>query len=385
MKRLTIAVALITLALATPARSFAANSGYDEGFFIASDDQEFMLKLNGRLQPQLYFQDSATQQKQLTFNLRRAQLNVFSEIHDIVAIGFNLEHAVTNVGTQNFQTVNIGGAYVSVEVIPQFVITAGMVGLPLDMMSEISSAWLLLIEKPITNSQSDGITNLTPLRPSFGTPDGLGINFSGGYWKWYYSFSVVNGAESNYALNPDMKMSFGFRTGINILDPVPGKLTDFDCSETPKLTVNLGSTYQGKRTDPNTNANISYLWTSSLGVGLRWGGFAFTTEGYYRRTKITSLGTAVWARPMLTDIGYYAAAGYYIIPKKFEIAAQAGQIIRQGPDNDSWQFGGGVNYYIFDNNLKLQAAYVLTTDFDDVTGTRTNKVSTGTLMLSALF
>ncbi|MBN1282766.1 MAG: hypothetical protein JXA24_03220 [Proteobacteria bacterium] len=386
MKRLAIAIALITMALAVPAKAFAANSGYDGGFFIASDDQEYLLKLTGRLQTKFYYQNSATQQKQLSFNIRRAQLNIFSELHDIVSMGFTLKHAITDVGTQNFQTVQVTGAFASIELIPQFVMTVGMVGLPLDMMSETSSAWYLLPEAPITNTQDDGISNLTPLRPSFGVPDGLGVNFSGGYWKWYYSLSFVNGSESNYVINPDMKMSFGFRTGFNILDPVPGKMTDFDCSETPKLTVNLGSMYQGKRTDPNTNADIKYLWTSSLGVGLRWGGFAFTTEGYYRRTSITSPGTTVvWSRPKLTDIGYYAAAGYYILPKKLEIAAQAGQIIRQGPDNDSWQFGGGFNYYIFENDLKLQAAYTLTTDFDDITGTQTNKIHNASLMLSSLF
>jgi hypothetical protein len=120
-------------------------------------------------------------------------------------------------------------------------------------------------------------------------------------------------------------------------------------------------------------------------VGFRWGGFSLTTEGYYRKTKMTSIGTAIWARPNLTDIGYYAAAGYYILPKKFEIAGQAGQIIRQGPDNDSWQFGGGVNYYVFDNNLKLQAAYTLTVDFDDVTGTRSSHIHNAMLMASAIF
>lgn len=385
MSKRLLLIAAALLALIVPGAAFAQNVGYDKGFYIEGDEDNFKIKFNGRVQTQLYLQDQTGQDAQLSFNLRRAELGFNSKFHDIVSMGFTLLHAVTNVGTQNFQTVNVSGAYASVEVIPEFIVTAGMVGLPLDMMSEVSSAWLLLIEKPITNSQDDGITTLTPLRPSFGVPDGLGINLSGGYWKWYYSFSVVNGAESNYVVNPDKKMSFGFRTGFNILDPVPGSLTDFECSNTPKLTLNLGTMYQGKRVDPNTGANISYLWTSTLGVGFRWGGFALTTEGYYRRTKITSLGTAVWARPNLTDIGYYAAAGYYVLPKKLEIAGQAGQIIRQGPDNDSWQFGGGLNYYIFDNNLKLQAVYTLTVDFDDVTGTRSNKIHRGTLMASAIF
>ncbi len=385
MKKRAILIAAVFLALIVPASAFAQNVGYDGGFYITDDENNFNLKFNGRVQTQFYFEKQTGQPKQLTWAIRRAQLGVRSSFHDRVVMGFTLKHAIQDAANTNFQTVNVGGAFASVEIIPQLAVTIGMVGLPLDLMSETSSAWYLLPEAPITNTQDDGITAQTPLRPSFGVPDGLGLNLSGGYWKWYYSLSVVNGAESNYALNPDMKMSFGFRTGFNILDPVPGSMTDFECSEAPKLTLNLGTMYQGKRTDPNTNANIKYLWTSTLGVGFRWGGFSLTTEGYYRKTKMTSIGTAIWARPNLTDIGYYAAAGYYVLPKKLEIAGQAGQIIRQGPDNDSWQFGGGVNYYVFDNNLKLQAAYTLTVDFDDVTGTRSNKIHNAMLMASAIF
>lgn len=384
MKKRILMIAALTLALIVPCAAFAG-VGYDGGFYIADEEDNFKLKFNARVQSKLFWEHQTGQDDQISFTIRRAQIGIKSFFHDRVVMGFTIKHAQTSVGTQNFANAQVGGAFASVEIIPEFAVTIGMVGLPLDLMSETSSAWYLLPEAPITATQDDGISNLTPLRSSFGTPDGLGVNFSGGYWKWFYSFSVVNGAESNYVINPDKKMSFGFRTGFNILDPVPGSMTDFACSETPKLTLNLGTMYQAKRIDPNTNANIDYIWTSTLGVGFRWGGFALTTEGYYRKTKMSSIGTAVWARPNLTDIGWYGAAGYYVIPKKFEIAAQAGQTIRQGPDNDAWQVGGGVNYYVFDNNLKLQLAYTLTVDFDDVTGTRSNKIHNIALMTSAIF
>jgi hypothetical protein len=377
------------LALVVPAIASAENTGYDGGFFIKNDDDSFKLKFNGRIQTNFFFEKSETTPKQLSFSIRRAQLGVKSTFHDIVSLGFTLKHAVGNAAGTNFQTVNVSGAVATVEIIPELAVTVGMVGLPLDMITETSSAWYLLPEPPITNTQSDGVKAITMLRPSFGSPDGLGVNLSGGFWKWFYSLSVVNGNESNYSINPDMKMSFGFHTGFNILDPVPGSMTDFECSSKPKLTLSLGTMYQGKRTDApppdGTGAQIGYMWTSSLGVALRWGGFSFNTEGYYRKTRIDSIGTAVWARPNLTDIGYYASAGYYALPKKLEFALQAGQIIRQGPDNDSWQFGGGVNYYIFDNNLKLQAAYTLTTDFDDISGTQNRHIHNFTIMTSAMF
>jgi hypothetical protein len=377
-------IAALTVALIVPCAAFAG-VGYDGGFYIADAEDNFKLKFNARVQSKLFWEHQTGQDDQISFTIRRAQLGIKSFFHERVVMGFTLKHAQTQVGTQNFANAQVGGAFASIEIIPQLAITIGMVGLPLDLMSETSSAWYILPEAPITATQDDGISSLTPLRSSFGTPDGLGINLSGGHWKWFYSASVVNGAESNYIINPDKKMSFGFRTGFNILDPVPGSLTDFACSETPKLTLNLGTMYQAKRIDPNTNADIDYIWTSTLGVGFRWGGFALNTEGYYRKTKMSSIGTAIWARPNLTDIGWYATAAYYVLPKKFEVAAQAGQTIRQGPDNDAWQLGGGLNYYIFDNNLKLQLAYTLTVDFDDVTGTRSNKIHNVAIMTSAIF
>lgn len=385
MSKRLILVAVLAFAFLLPGIARAENTGYDKGFFIKNDDDTFMLKFKGRLQTKFYFQKAQNTPKQLSFSIRRAQLDVKANMFEKVSMGFTLKHAVSSAANDTFQTVNITGATATVEVIPEFAVTVGMVGLPLDFVNEVSSAWYLLPEPPITYTQDDGVLGFTVLSPSFGAPDGLGVNFSGGYWKWFYSLSVVNATESNYTVNPDMKMSFGFRTGINILDPVPGSLTDFECSNAPKLTLSLGTMYQNSRVDPNTGANVDYLWTSSLGGAFRWGGFSFTAEGYYRKSKYDSIGTAAWLRPTLTDIGYYAAAGYYIIPKMFEVAGQAGQIIRQGPDNNAWQFGGGFNYYPFENNLKLQLAYTFTDDYDGITGPDNLHVHNITLMASALF
>lgn len=392
MKRVMSSAVILVFALlfmpavvqAQNAANATPNVGYDGGFFVKNDDDTFKLTLGGRLQPKVFFQYQAGQPQQISFQMRRAQLDVMAKIHEAASVGFTLKHATVSGANTTFQTVQVASAVVSVEVVPEFTIAAGMVGLPLDMITETSSAWFLLMEAPATNTEDDVGYNLTPLRPSFGAPDGLGLNFSGGYSKWFYSLSVVNGTENNYAVNPDRKVSVGFRTGVNVLDPVPGKQTDFECSDTPKLTVSAGTMYQGKRTDP-TGAVVKYLWTSSLGVGFRLGGFALTTEGYYRKMHLSTIGNAAWARPNLTDIGYYAAIGYYFIPKKFEIAGQVAQTIRQGPSNDMWQFGGGLNYYIFGNNLKLQLAYTLQKDYNDQEGTIGRKINNVALMATAKF
>jgi len=256
-----------------------------------------------------------------------------------------------------------------------------MVGLPLSIINEVSGRWLLLPEAPQVVTRNDTLKGIVPLRSSFGVPDGLGINFSGSYWKWFYSLSVVNGNESNYNINwYQKKMAVGFRTGFNILDPVGGSLTDFDCSTTPKLTVSVGMNYLGKRLDDTltTPAEIKYKLTGSGGVALRWAGFALTTEFFYRSTKMNSLGSSPIGELKYHDMGYYGDIGYYVIPKKLELALQGGQSIRQGPANNSWEIGGGINYYIFGNNLKLQLAYTASRFYDWIAATTTTSGTTTT-------
>ena len=388
MKRLFFVLALI---IAIPAGAFAQNVGYDGGFFVKNDDETFKLTVTGRVQPRFDYVKQTVptaaiaDTKRATFSMRRAELGFSGAIHDALTLRVGLKHSTNS---QNFNTVNVAYATATYEVIPEFIVTAGMVGLPLTMMSETSSKWFLLPDPPITELQDDGIQNFTIARNNFGVPDGLGLNFAGDISKFFYSVSVVNGNESNYAFNVNNRFSFGARFGYNILDPVPGSMTDFECSSEPKLTVSLGSMYQAKRQDPSVTpaADLGYIWTSSLGVGLRWAGFSFTTEGYYRMLKVTNPGGAVYARPHLTDIAYYAAVGYYVLPKKLEIAAQAAQIFRQGPDNNANSFGGGLNYYIMDNNMKIQFAYTWTQDYDDNWGAGTdNHIHNFALMASALF
>lgn len=400
MKKMTIlAVAVLLLALLVPLSARAQdeapatpNVGYDKGFFIKNDEDTFKLKLNGRVQTKAFFQYQGGQPQQASFQMRRVQLNVGSTIHDVVSVGFTLQHAVSSAANTTFQTVNVAGASGTIQIVPALAVEVGMVGLALDLIGETSSAWLLMTEFPITSTQDDAGYTLTFVRPSFGAPEGLGASFAGGIGKWYYKLNVVNGTDSNYQVNPDRKMDVSFKTGVNILDPVPGSQTDFAHSETPQLTVNVGTMYQGKKWDApatavpaGTGAVFKYLWTSSLGVGFRYHGFAATAEGYYRRTRVLDPGTSQWARPRLTDIGGYLALGYYIIPKKLEIAAQGSAIIRQGPANDAYQGGAGINYYVFDNNLKLQLAYTLTKDYNDQGVLQGRKISNGALMATMLF
>ncbi|MBI4211702.1 MAG: hypothetical protein HY540_03610 [Deltaproteobacteria bacterium] len=390
---------LMVMLVLVPAMASATEVKYGNGFQIINDDETFKLKVTGRFQPRFEYTRKETGVRNVgTFKVRRADVNFKATIHKILSLGLGLKHSTNS---KNFSTLNIAGGTMTYQAYPEFGVTVGMVGLPLDILTETSSSWYLLPEPGITATQSDDATPFTTTRDSFSVPDGLGVNIAGDISKFFYSLSVVNGAESNYAPNPGMKFSTGARMGVNILGAVGGSMSDFEQSSDPQLTVSIGGMYQGRRTDDafatarneamgvsnSVAPDLKYIATGSGGVALRYAGFALTSEAYFRNTKFSSFGNipVQLQRSSLSDFGYYAALGYYLLPKMLEAALQAGQIFRQGPDNNANQIGGGLNWYIFDNNLKIQLAYTWTQDYDDIVGTANNNVHNVVLQVHTMF
>lgn len=297
-----------------------------------------------------------------------------------------------HVPNPKFTTARFAGVTAAYELSPAFVVTAGMVGLPLDL------GGLLLIEPPLTATRTDQIPLLTPTRFSFGSPDGLGVQFSGDAGRVHYATGIINANEDSYTLDASNRnVSFGGNVSVDILESALGTSSDFEYSTNPKLSANVGFNYQGKRVDSLKNnegketlsgATINRILTATSGLVFRSRGFALTLEGYVKNMKLANRGLApvvTVPKLTLTDLGYYGTIGYFIIPKKIELAALWAQIRREGPDNDSYQLGGGLNYYIHGSNSKLQVNFTRSTFYQDIIGTRNKNVNNFTVALSSKF
>src|SRR3989344_197187 len=357
-------------------------AGWDNGFYIKSKDDQFKMKINGRVQTKFETQKISGLQKPAggratlpadtfsdSFSLRRGRIQTMGTLFGKVDWVTIL--TATTRSTTADPRIDFWG-WATYNVAPSFMITTGVIQLPMDRMGENSSAWLLTIEPGLTATQSDGVKDLTIARDSFGLPLDLGLRIDGDVGKYFsYALGASNGG-SFRNLNANNELSYGGRLQFNVLgDAVPFKETDFDWSEKPRLSIGAGTGWEDHdAADENTPAvTRRWSWSSSGDLAFRWRGFSLNSEAYYRILKLSaSTVEDTNADRKLKDIGYYASAGYYVIPHKLELSLLASQIFREVPDNNGNEFGGGINWYIHKNNVKFQLDYTNVLDYDDVAG-----------------
>jgi len=361
------------------------SSGWDSGFYLRSADDNFKMKVGGKVQVQQITQKKTGLQKIFnsstgrfttpdsfsdTFAVRRASIMTSGTIYEKVDWAAVVQTSTGQPGTATQRILFLGD--VAYNVAPYFSIDMGMVSLPFE--KSVSSSWLLAVEPPVTATQTDGLKDLTIARQSFGPSDDLGLTLSGDVGKYFrYEAGVVNGS-GFIPQNADNNLSYGGRLQFNVMGSIPPSQTDFAWSETPNVVLGLGTIYEDVQAPDDFVATTTRKWDwSSVGdFAFRYRGFALNGAGYYRKSKyISTAGVPVVdtnADGYLIDKGYYANAGYYVMPKKLELQINAAQIFREGADNDANEFGGGLNWYIHKNNVKLQLDYSRVLDYDAVPG-----------------
>ena len=362
------------------------NVGYDNGFFIQSNDQDFKFTLTGKVRPKFQFskdpQREATggQLYRNTFSIRTASLGINVTLYKQLALDMTFMHA-TNASS--FDGVNITGVTATYSPKPEFTVAAGMVGLPLD-----EGSGGVMTDSPITATQKDVVEAVTIARSSFGAPSGLGVGFAGDIQKFFYAFNIVNGSEDDYNFNRDWKASVGTRIGYNILGDARGAPSDFGFSEKPNVTISAGGLIESAKTDESVTpvpASLNHVVQASAGVSYKYMGFAFRTEGYMKQFNVEDPGSAVDLAGNKTDLGYYATVAYFFVPKKLEGVLMGSQIIRQGVANNSHQIGTGLNWYIKGKNLYLQTAYYFKKAYDRLAGQSYQNTHTFETILTAKF
>lgn len=408
MKRIltTTAILFVIFGIAGQARAQAPSSsydtttltetkkpiaGYEKGFFIQSEDGKYKFILNPRLETMFYWQNKNAPDDpttptldesadHLAFRLRRANMG-FKAVYDN-RLSLKLDITASSSDNGVSATYFAFGTYDFNDYVG---ITFGMVDPDYDLQGLFSTKVYSMVDFPIIVTQADGerpvwrdVAGATTIaRPSFGLPTQLGFVLNGNYFdqRFNWALGFGNGTESFDTINRNYHFTYVLRLSYNILGESPyGSMSDYAYSTVPSLAVGLAGAYESDpalKPTPPLVGQAMYNWSldGTADVAFRYKGFAIDAGGYYRQMKVGPAAIFEAGENYLTDIGYMASVAAFILPKKLEAQAWATQIIREGPDNDVYEFGGGFNYYFAGPNVRFQIDYSRVVDYDDIIGT----------------
>jgi hypothetical protein len=322
--------------------------GYDNGFFIQSADNQFKLKLNANLQMRYEYQTREGARDNNYFSIPRSRFiftghaftpkliyMIMPEMGDS-----DTTHATDDVSA-NLYMRDLWFDYAVTEKIQ---IKLGQFYLPRSRQAYTISPAQQFGEFPIT------------ALGDFGFTWDRGIDFHGSIDKLDYDAYVTNGSGGNL-INASKGMNVGTRVVYNIFGKYGYTEGDLDNSEDPNLAVGAHFSFNNNDNFNNGTNNAAgdqspdYSFASA-DVALKQKGLSFEAE--FMNLHNHENGDH---NPAVT-----IQAGYFMIPKKWEVAAEISHIFWDGGDNDESEYQAGSSYYFKGHKVKVQGTYAFLVD-----------------------
>ena len=307
---------------------------------VRSPDDKYSLGIGGRLQFRYTFKDNDEDfGKRDTNNIdvRRARLcfggNVYGKL---VHYYIELDGDSFDVGIRDF--------YVYWTPLEELNAKIGYFKVPFNQHRMTTSAKLLLQDRAIASEQFDQDRD-------------YGLDIYGKPFHGYmeYHAAVFNGAGEDPADrgtndNLDNELMYVLNLRYNPFgkyDTVDE--TDIDYNEKFKATIGASVVFNPKEMDEKLVDSDGILGVVELSMKYR--GISWHNELFARSDDPESGGETV------NSNGFFSQAGYFVIPKKLEVAARYSTL--DPDDNVSDDIGreytGGINYYFREHRSKIQA------------------------------
>lgn len=372
-------------------------AGYDKGFYIHSTDNKFALKVNGYTQFRFthygtresnrYLLPRLRRDDRTGFDLQRIRLMLTGHAWD-EDLTYNLTIRADNPDGSDFVAHYI---YANYRVADEFQIQTGLFQLASTRSQLLANNGFQFVDRGLVDAV-------------FGLGNGVGVRLWGQLFnkKLDYFVDVVN------SLNGDRNRTITTDPAEHDNNPaILGRLvwhamgedpsewsfeSDVNHNETPQLDLGFSYAFND---DQGDRATTKIPFPSSRLLGGSRGGYGLTTtnglqinqfswDAGFKYMGFSTIGEYVLRivdprragrRPFApwwlltgsdettTMHGGYVQLGYFLpIPgmeKKLEAVARVGGISTNGNGQEgSWEYGGGINYYIQGNNVKLQTDVV---------------------------
>ena len=174
---------------------------------------------------------------------------------------------------------------------------------------------------------------------------------------------IFNGSSDNEGINRPGQDNLHTGMAAVRLNPI-GKMdaydeTDIDYTEDFALSLGSAYAYGAAKMDLGSGSEHVMHQTVDVDAIMKYRGFSLASEFYYAKVDSDSLVTA---EPM----GFYVQTGYFLEPKKFEVAARYSYI--DCADGEAWGMCEGndlvnetavsLNYYFWKHYLKASLSWI---------------------------
>ena len=369
-------------------------AGYDDGFFLASPEETFYLELAGKVQVRYIYnnrRNSGEDDHQAGFTIRRPRFNPGGYI-SVGERRINFDITINGGRGRNDPTM-FQDYYVTTALTDAVDIRAGRFKQPFSLQNIRSSSRQLAVDRSVVN-------NIFALNRS----EGVMLRYAGERLRMYGAVNDGRGgvqtdfdednvdvgltgrAEALLAGDWDQ-----FADASSWSDEGPGAMLgaaiDYDVGETGTDTIEPGPDGTlGTPDDVNIPNNDSVLvWTADLSA--QRSGFGVLIAGYGQHTDNED-------GPNFDDFGFFAEAGYMIVPDTLEPYVRYGMIfadedrpvVQDGSlDGQTRLVTAGINWYQarHDSKFTLDAVYALDPLFvsDRGPGARPRAIGSGALGL----
>jgi len=344
----------------TKSKSFDYKPG--KGFTLTDPDEKFQLSLGGSMQLQYAFTDNEVKPDVSEFRLRRIK-TTFN--------GYAYTKDLTYKMVLNW--AEIGNGTTSGKVMEETFLNYKLADAAQLMLGQDK---VQFARQEITSSGAQQFVDRSFVVDAFKPSYDTGLNLHGDIMKGRIKYDAgIFGGAGQSTRNLDNMNALNFRIAVNPFGDMKYSEADLESSPTPLMSV--GASYymnelQKTAADKfDTNA-ISYAssngWLGKnigifnatekvsidqLGIdaAFKWQGLSLQGEYFWARGEGNTSNKDVFAQ------GFYAQAGYFILPKHLEIAMRYAWMDpnRDLKNNLTSEIQGAVSYYFFDHNLKLQA------------------------------
>ncbi|HHT9123611.1 MAG TPA: porin [Candidatus Wunengus sp. YC63] len=309
---------------------------------IRSPDDNYTLNLGGRLQFRYTYKDKDEdfdQSDVQDINLRRARLyfggNIYTKfIHYYV----ELDGDKYNVGLRDF--------YIYVTPIEELNGKFGYFKVPFNRQRMTTSGKLLLQDRSIAN---DAFTQ----DRDYGL-DLYGKPF-GGHME--YHAAVFQGAGQDFSgLNNGDNIDNELLYVLSLRYNPFGKYDYYDETDvkyTDKLKATIGASVAFNAKDKDEKLENTDTIAGVVDLGIRYRGFTWDSDYFVRTEDPEGDGDTV------DSDGFYTQAGYFVLPKKLEVAARYSMVDPNTDVSDDLQkeYTLGLNYYFRAHRSKIQSDF----------------------------